>query len=188
MKSNFDFQNCNEEELWGYVASHLAKEGIETILVGGACVSVYSNGLYESGDVDIIINSFLLKQRVPEIMKELGFIQKGRYFKHPDTYLFIEFPSGPVVIDGKYDLKFDQREVDGHIIKLLSPTDCIIDRLESYIFGENQGTPHGERKTLEQAVLVAKSQKFSFERVEKFCNENKKNEIFKEFISLLQEG
>jgi hypothetical protein len=31
---------CSEEELWHYVAVHLKKKGIDTVLVGGAVVSI----------------------------------------------------------------------------------------------------------------------------------------------------
>jgi hypothetical protein len=31
-----NWANCSEKELWEFVASHLAKNGIQTILVGGA--------------------------------------------------------------------------------------------------------------------------------------------------------
>lgn len=41
-----DFQSCTEEELWKYVATHLKLNQIDTILVGGAVVSIYSEGIY----------------------------------------------------------------------------------------------------------------------------------------------
>lgn len=47
-----DFKNFNEKKLWHYVAVHLKKKGFDTVLVGGAVVSVYTNGLYHSGDLD----------------------------------------------------------------------------------------------------------------------------------------
>ena len=31
-----DWTNCNEEELWHYVAWHLEGDGIRSVLVGGA--------------------------------------------------------------------------------------------------------------------------------------------------------
>jgi hypothetical protein len=43
---NIDLKNCKEEELWKYVAVHLKKHNIDTILVGGAVVSIYSEGAY----------------------------------------------------------------------------------------------------------------------------------------------
>ena len=43
---------ATEEEVWKFVAWHLAKNGIETILVGGAVAAIYSEGIYKSGDLD----------------------------------------------------------------------------------------------------------------------------------------
>ena len=56
MKINL--KTCTEEELWKYIAVHLKSKGIDTILVGGAVVSIYSKGLYRSGDLDFVLGSF----------------------------------------------------------------------------------------------------------------------------------
>ncbi len=42
------------EELAAYVCSQLEKEGIETVLSGGSCVEIYSQGKYTSDDIDLI--------------------------------------------------------------------------------------------------------------------------------------
>jgi 3-deoxy-D-manno-octulosonic-acid transferase len=36
---SIDLKVCSEEELWYYIASHLKRKGIDTVLVGGAVVS-----------------------------------------------------------------------------------------------------------------------------------------------------
>lgn len=59
-----DFGTCNEEELWKYVASHLKKNNVDTILVGGAVVSIYSEGAYESGDLDLVLTN-MFDAKVP---------------------------------------------------------------------------------------------------------------------------
>jgi hypothetical protein len=55
-----DFKTCTEEQLWKYVATHLKTKDIDTILVGGAVVSVYSAGAYKSGDLDFILTSMFV--------------------------------------------------------------------------------------------------------------------------------
>ena len=55
-----DLSQCDEKELWEYVAVHLKKRGIDTVLVGGAVVSIYSNGAYHSGDLDFVKTSLLV--------------------------------------------------------------------------------------------------------------------------------
>ena len=56
-----DFQDCTEEELWKYVASHLKSKNIDTVLVGGAVVSIYTEGAYQSGDLDLILTQLFVK-------------------------------------------------------------------------------------------------------------------------------
>lgn len=90
-----NFKNCSEKELWEYVAVHLKKRGIDTILVGGAVVSIYSNGAYHSGDLDFVKASIFVKD-LTEVMTELGFEKHGRHYVHPECqHLFVEFPGGP---------------------------------------------------------------------------------------------
>ncbi len=59
MKINL--KTCTEEQLWKYVATYLKTKGIDTILVGGAVVSIYSEGIYKSGDLDFVLSSMFTK-------------------------------------------------------------------------------------------------------------------------------
>ena len=49
-----DWSRCTEEELWRYVGWHLEGAGIRSVLVGGAVVAIYTEGLYRSGDLDLV--------------------------------------------------------------------------------------------------------------------------------------
>ena len=44
--------------MWKFVGWHLAKNGIETILVGGAVAAIYSDGIYKSGDLDFVLKTY----------------------------------------------------------------------------------------------------------------------------------
>lgn len=174
-----DFKTCSEEELWKYVGSHLAKNGIDAVLVGGAVVSIYSNGAYESGDLDFIVQN-LMKDRLPEIMEEIGFKRKGRHYVHPECkHLFVEFPSGPLGIGEDYSIEPIERDEKGQHFKILSPTDCIKDRLANYIhFKSKEG--------LDQAWLVAENQPFKKAAIEKWCKGEGATWAFEEFIQGLK--
>lgn len=98
-----DLSRCTEEELWRFVASHLAKRGIPVVLVGGAVVAILSKGAYRSGDLDFVREA-LLAPDVDAAMAEIGFRRDGRHFVHPGcAHLFVEFVSGPLGIgeDGR---------------------------------------------------------------------------------------
>lgn len=177
MKINF--KTCSEKELWKYVGSHLSKNGIDAVLVGGAVVSIYSNGSYESGDLDFIVQN-LIKDKLPSIMAEIGFKRKGRHYVHPECdHLFVEFPSGPLGIGEDYSIKPVDLVEGGLHFKILSPTDCIKDRLASYIhFKSKEG--------LDQAWLVARSQPFKKSSVEKWCKGERAEWAFEEFVKGLK--
>ena len=100
-----NWKTCTEEELWKYIASHLARKGLETVLVGGAVVSIYTKGFFRSGDLDMVLMSFFT-ENLPIFMKEIGFYKKdGRHFKHPKcSHLFVEFVSPPPAIGNDYSI------------------------------------------------------------------------------------
>ena len=169
-----DFQNVTEEELWEFVGKHLADNGFDAVLVGGAVVSIYTEGAYRSGDLDFIIQN-LAKEKLPEVMKKIGFNKRGKEYIHPECeHLFVEFPSGPLGIGEDYNIKARERNVGGTIIKILSPTDCIKDRLASYIHWNAE-------ECMEQAVLVAKAHKYNSSAVKKWCINEGSAEAFKVF-------
>lgn len=179
MKINF--QTCTEEELWKFVASHLKRRGIDTILVGGAVAAIYSNGLYRSGDLDFVHLSFLVKG-LEEAMSEIGFNKMDtRRYAHPECkHILVEFPGGPPVGIGD-DYKIEPREVEfeGTVIKIYSPTDCVKDRLAGYIYYRHE-------ENLNQAILVAKSQAVNFGKIKEWCVSEGAEWAFENFSNRLQ--
>jgi hypothetical protein len=49
-----NWSSISLKDLAGYISEELKKRGIDTILVGGACVTIYSNNKYQSYDLDYI--------------------------------------------------------------------------------------------------------------------------------------
>jgi len=159
-----NFSNCNEKELWEYVASKLSSLGIRNVLVGGAVAAIYSEGAYKSGDLDIVLDSYRLDTKVLDRgMRSIGFIKEGRHWIHPECeHIFIEFCNPPVSIGS--DFKIVPLEVisGGVKIHILSPTDCIKDRLASYIHWS-------ARECLDQSILVANESEIDLEEVKRWC-------------------
>lgn len=175
-----NWASCTEEELWKYVATHLKKNGIDSILVGGAVVSIYSEGAYESGDLDFIIDGWVDK-KLPEVMAKIGF-KKGptRHYRHPKCgHLFVEFPTPPCAIGDDYDIIPEEIKSEGVNIKVFSPTDCIRDRLASYIHDN-------ARECLDQAALVANRQQFNHEKVRKWCESEGAPQVYQELLDLIK--
>ena len=178
-----NLRSCSEGELWRYVAWHLEGEGIGSVLVGGAVVAIYTEGIYRSGDLDMVPDDFQ-RARIPECLEKIGFLpSKARYFKHPECrHLFLEFPHGPVELGEESPIVPDEVHVEGRILRLLSPTDCVKDRLAAYIHW-------GSRDCFEQALLVCRRQKarVDLENVRAWCEREGGAGAFEELIRYLSE-
>lgn len=173
-----DFSTCSEEELWKFVAAHLRSKNIDSILVGGAVVSIYTDGAYESGDLDFILTDYFIKN-LPEVMAEIGFKRKGRHYVHPDCHhLFVEFPKGPLEIGDDFNIIPEVVEVEGKPIKILSPTDCVKDRLASYTYFKS-------REGFDQAILVAQKHPVNLGSIEAWCKKEGAEATFREFSETL---
>jgi len=158
-----NLKTCTEEELWKFIATELARNEIDVILVGGAVVSIYSEGAYRSGDLDFVINDFT-RTKLDEVLKNnLGFEKHGRHYKHPEcNHLFLEFATFPASIGEDYQIEPALVESEEQTLKIFSPTDCVRDRLASYAFFNAQ-------ECLDQAVLVASRHPVDFSKIKKWC-------------------
>ncbi|EAQ98806.1 hypothetical protein [Congregibacter litoralis] len=143
------------EQLAARVCESLESKGIHAVLTGGSCVSVWSENEYASNDLDFITLGLDSNRAIGLALKEIGFIQdqKGRYFTHPETDMFIEFPTGPLMVGNEHveEQRVAKRETDAGVVRLLNPTDCIKDRLAAYYHW-------GDVQCFEQALMVARRQ------------------------------
>ncbi len=170
------------EELAAYVCTTLEKEGIETVLSGGCCVELYSKGRYTSDDIDLIDRFNGGHRKIKEVMEKLGFTEHKmkRYFVHKDISLFIEFPRGPLGVGDSPIEEVSSRETETGILKLLTPTDCIKDRLSAYYHWD-------DRQSLEQAVWVAEANDFDMESIKVWSLSEGMLEKYTEFENNLKE-
>jgi len=179
-----DWETATEEEVWKYVSNFLTLKGIDTVLVGGSVVSIYSSGIFRSGDLDLVNIGNRDESIISEVLYELGFTKKGRHYEHPKCkHIFIEFVPPPLSIGSDYSIKPREVIVEGTAIKILSFTDCIKDRLASYIYFD-------ARECLDQAVLVAAKQPFDLEKIKDWCdNEGEKaKQAYLDFMRILKKS
>lgn len=135
-------------ELAAFVCSHLKNNGIHTVLSGGGCASIYTEHIYQSYDLDLVETMSTNRNTLRNIMKEIGFSEQNRYFTHPDTPFFIEFPPGPLSVGDEPVKDIVTKTFPTGELRLISPTDCVKDRLAAYYHWD-------DRQCLEQAVMVA---------------------------------
>ncbi len=171
-----DWAECDEKELWTYVGWHLAKRGIQSVLVGGAVVSIYTDGLYKSGDIDLLTYEDSIAQ-LDQAMAEIGFKKKDMHYRNPKCMQFyIQSVSGPLGIGDDLQIKPQTITVEGQKLMLLTPTDCIRDRLSAFIYDQ-------VRSLFDQAVLVAKHHPFEDKKIKKWLKDEGREDLFNEFIA-----
>jgi hypothetical protein len=134
-------------------------------------VAIYSENRYVSMDIDLVNNHFASRREIREAMRVLGFEEQGRHFIHPDTDLFVEFPPGPLSVGEEQVKEVREIRLDTGLLRIISPTDCIKDRLAAYYHWN-------DAQSLEQAVLVADSVEVDIDEVERWSKVEGKGQEF----------
>ncbi len=151
----------SQAELGAYVQTHLAKKEIDVVLSGGAAVAFYTSGKYVSLDLDLVNRYFAKRKALRCAMEEIGFKEKGRYFEHPNVEYIIEFPPGPLSMGNDPNVKVDEISLKTGLLQIISPTDCVKDRLAWYYHT-------GDVQCLKQAILVSKERKIEIEEIRRW--------------------
>lgn len=176
---NKRIENMSLKELAFYVSDFLHKNGIEAVLTGGACVSIYSNNKYLSYDLDFVIQRHKSGINVRDVLAEIGFFEKARSFYHKDTDYFIEFPSGPLAVGSEPIKDISELKSGSLKLRIISPTECVKDRLAAYYHWN-------DIQSLEQAILVAKNQKINLGEIQQWSRNEMMETKFTEFRKLLK--
>ncbi len=94
-------------------------------------------------------------------MIEMGFFEEGRYYKHPETQYLVEFLPGPLSIGAEPVMQVDEIRLSTGILRIISPTDCVKDRLAAYYHW-------GDQQSLAQAIFVARDQKVDINEIRRW--------------------
>lgn len=170
------FKDLSLVQLAAFVSDHLIRNGIEAVLTGGACVTLYTRNAYVSFDLDFVLVSFEKKKLLKRVMKDIGFRPECGCFRHPDTPFFIEFLPPPPSVGEEPVKEISTLVVHGKTLKLLSPTDCIKDRLAAFYHWN-------DRPSLRQALQVAAKQSFDIKDVGRWSTSENMTEKFEIFRS-----
>lgn len=166
-------------EVAAYVAEHLRQSGINVVLTGGSCVSIYTENRYLSYDLDFIEEGRSARKKIAACLREIGFQEKDRYFTHTDTRFFVEFPSGPLAIGDEPVGNIAQLEFATGSLRLLSATDCVKDRLANYYHWK-------DRPCLDQAIMVAADAEVDLDEVERWSRHEGMVEEFERIKEVLK--
>lgn len=171
--------DLNREQLAALVCTTLRRHGIRVVLSGGAAASIYAINPFESMDLDFI--QIGLSRRVDAAMLELGFRkERGRHWTHPGTAYWIEFPPGPVQVGDEVIHDFAERHTTHGTLSILTPTDCVMDRLAWYYHAQDQ-------QGFDQALAVAAAHEVDLDKIEAWSKRERADEKFERFRARLLE-
>jgi hypothetical protein len=172
-------KNLTIAEVASIVSSALEEAGITAVLSGGSVVSIYSDNEYESQDLDFI--SPAEKDKLAEVMDQIGFKKQSKYFAHPDTDYFVEFPASPLMIGHEYIPYQDCAvlQVGDGKISILTPTQCVMDRLAGFYHWF-------DRQSLDQALMVARRHIIDLRKVKSWSKKEGHSQKYDEFLENLK--
>lgn len=171
--------DTSAEELAGLVCQTLREAGITVTLTGGACVAIWSSGKYVSSDLDFIAEGPVPGRQVEAALETLGFKLEGNEFVHPRNQFYVEFPAPPLMVGKERVNKVTERDTPAGTLRLLSPTDCVKDRLAAYFHWN-------DRQALEQALLVAIDQRINLADIRRWSRGEDNQEKFDHFSAELR--
>jgi hypothetical protein len=122
-------------------------------------------------DLDFIDTRFATQREIKEAMSAIGFTPENRYFKHPEIEVLVEFPSGPPAVGKEPIGSINKIEFSTGVLWMLSPTDCVKDRLAAYYHWN-------DLQSLEQAVLVAQSNSIDLSEIKRWSEAEGMSDAF----------
>ena len=174
-------KNVALKDLAGLVNSHLKKHGIDAVLTGGACVTIFSNNKYQSLDLDFVTNAAEFKTKeIQTAMAELKFKRAAEgFFMRKDCPYIVEFIPPPLAIGGEPVKKIVTIKTKAGNLRILSPTDCVKDRLAAFYHWDDP-------QSLEQALMVAKRRRVDLKEVKRWSKVEGHPKKCKEFLQRLR--
>lgn len=155
------------EDLAAIVFEHLDNNGITAVLSGGSVVTIYTGAnVYESRDLDFVSPDE--HKKILEVMSEIGFTpitENNKNLGHAKTDITVEFPRGPVNFGGapvRYE-DIGLEEVAGKKVRMLSPTQSVMDRLLHYLSSGR------DVQGLEQAQWICERYPVDYEKIKKWA-------------------
>jgi hypothetical protein len=163
------------------VANALHDAGICAVLTGGACATIYSEGVYQSEDLDLILLSSPTQKALDRAMSVPGFIRRRDSYEHPDSRFFVEFPRGPLSIGSDLSIRPAELLIAGVRVALLSATDSCRDRLAAFYHWK-------DRQSLRAAVAIASRCPVDLKRIRAWSETEGASQEFDEFLQEARAG
>ena len=129
----------------------LHRAGETAVLCGGSAAAYYVPDLYQSLDVDFVVEVGAAPHIVDRALGTLGYawVSEGHY-RHPTLPYTLAFPIGPLAIGREYVTAWRTDRQDDLLLHVYTPTDVVRDRFLHY-------WAWGDRTALDVALAVARA-------------------------------
>ena len=144
------------------------------------CINIYSYNKFMSYDLDFVSHG--REKDISTVLTGLGFKKKGsRHFIREDCPFFVEFVSPPLAIGNEPVKNCEEIDTPQGTIVLLTPTDCVKDRLAAYYHWNDP-------QALNQAIAVVNNQEVDLKEVKRWSIKEGHEEKFKKFKVHIKKG
>lgn len=161
------------------VAGALAGAGVDAVLTGGACAALFTDGAYQSFDLDFVLRRPARQGAVDAALASLGFRRHTDRYVHSRSPFFVEFPAGPLGIGRDLDIRPASLRIGRTRFLALSPTDSCRDRLAAYYHWE-------DGPSLEAAVEIAVRHPVDLKRIRAWSVDEGAADRFARFLKALR--
>jgi hypothetical protein len=160
------------------VCTALDRSGVTAVLTGGGAATIYAPAAYQTRDLDFILQ--FASEPSQEPLLEIGFrrTKNAAIYSHPALPYTLEFPPGPLAVGADVVAAWSTVKRDGEILYILSPTDCVRDRLAAAIHWN-------DLSSIRQAAEVAKLHHVDLKLVEQWCEHEGGRRQFRLFRNML---
>lgn len=156
------------------VGSALRRNRIDAVLTGGACATIYSEGAYQSHDLDFIVRAGADRSTLDGAMAAAGFTRNHDRYVHTGSPYFVEFPRGPLSIGEDTNIRPIRLRIGSITIAALSATDSCRDRLAAFYHWS-------DRQSLKSAVEIAARHRVNMAAIRAWSEREGAAERFAEF-------
>jgi hypothetical protein len=129
----------------------LARAGETAVLCGGSAAAYYVPDLYQSLDVDFVVEVGAAPHVVDRALAALGYVRIAEgHYRHPTLPYALAFPIGPLAIGRELVTDWRTERRGDLLLHVYRPTDVVRDRFLHY-------WAWGDRTALDVAVAVARA-------------------------------
>lgn len=150
-------------EVAALVSEALESAGIIATLSGGGAVSIYTENVYQSYDLDFVTAAMIAD--LTPALEPLGFRHtpgtRFAQFEHPLIEWYLEFPASPLTFGHLEADHGDCAVIDLPVgqLRIITPTQSVMDRLSAAF-------AWSDPQSREQAILVATSNEIDWQALE----------------------